>query len=282
MSHFFVVIVYLFLFLPFSCATKEAYIEHEYAVDINGRNSRMLEDNTINTKLREVLFYNSRGLAYNDIGQHDMAIEDFNKALTLKPDYALLYSNRGLAYNGKGLYNRAIEDYNKAILIDPKFALAYNNRGFAYHRKGQYDRAIEDYNRAITLTPNDAMLYNNRGGAYYGKEKYDSAIEDYNRAISLKPDYARAHKNRGLAYAAIGKFTKAEEDVRKAIELRPDSTSIIIGMAELLAIKNNAVDACEWLGKSIKKGYKDWNYIKNSKTFENIRGHSCYKELLQK
>ena len=57
----------------------------------------------------------NRGIAYADLGQYQRAIEDYNEAIRLKPDYAMAYSNRGIAYSKLGQYQRAIEDYNKAI-----------------------------------------------------------------------------------------------------------------------------------------------------------------------
>ncbi len=42
------------------------------------------------------------------------------------------YIIRGLAYGGKGEFDTAIEDYNKAIKLNPEYAGAYNNRGLAY------------------------------------------------------------------------------------------------------------------------------------------------------
>ena len=44
----------------------------------------------------------------------------------------------------RGQYDNAIEDFNKAIALDPNYVSAYINRGAAYGKKGQYDNAIED------------------------------------------------------------------------------------------------------------------------------------------
>jgi tetratricopeptide (TPR) repeat protein len=55
---------------------------------------------------------------------------------------------------GEGLYDRAIEDYNAALRIDPNYALAYGNRGFAYYMKADYQRAIADYTQTLKLDPN--------------------------------------------------------------------------------------------------------------------------------
>ena len=68
----------------------------------------------------------NRGAAYIDKGDFDRAIEDCNKAIELKPDYAEVYYNRGLTYGIKGDFDRTIKDCNKAIELNPKFSLAYN------------------------------------------------------------------------------------------------------------------------------------------------------------
>ena len=72
----------------------------------------------------------NRGIAYVELGQYQMAIEDYNKAIRLKPGIMLqAYNNRGNVYTKLGQYQMAIEDFNKAIRLKPDYAYAYNNRG---------------------------------------------------------------------------------------------------------------------------------------------------------
>ena len=47
----------------------------------------------------------------------------------------------------------ALDDYNKAIEINPQYAKAFNNRGIAKHDLGDKQGALEDYNKAIELNP---------------------------------------------------------------------------------------------------------------------------------
>ena len=62
------------------------------------------------------------------------------------------YFNRGLAYYYYlGQHQRAIQDYDKAIQLDPNDAKAYNNRGFAYHNLGQDAEADADKAKACSL-----------------------------------------------------------------------------------------------------------------------------------
>ncbi|HEX7198144.1 MAG TPA: tetratricopeptide repeat protein, partial [Dongiaceae bacterium] len=84
-------------------------------------------------------------------------------------DAAAVLTDRGGAYVDKGRLDRAIEDFDTAIKIEPDYSLAFANRGIAYHRKGDLDRAITDYDAAIRLDPGDADSYRNRGLAFYFK-----------------------------------------------------------------------------------------------------------------
>ena len=100
-------------------------------------------------KRREAAIHNNHGLAYQDEGDYDRAIEAFTKAIELNPNYAVAYNNRGLVYNNIGEFDRAIADYTKAIELKPDFVEAYNHRDDAYDAKGDYDPAIVEY-RDIT------------------------------------------------------------------------------------------------------------------------------------
>ena len=171
--------------------------------------------------------YLNRGDAFLGKGNYDFAIEAYDKAIELKPDFAVAYSNRGQAYAKKGDYPRAVANYDTAIGLNPSIELppnavvAYNIRGAGFLGKGNYDRAIVDYTKAIQLKPNYIYAYYNRGQAYYKNRDYDRAIVDYTEVIQLKSDHANAYFFRGEAYRAKGDYHRATENYDKAIELKP-------------------------------------------------------------
>jgi tetratricopeptide (TPR) repeat protein len=77
-------------------------------------------------------------------------------------DLALVFNNRGFAYYNLRRYDRAIQDYDQAVKLNPNYADAFNNRGDAYSDEGQSDRAIQDYDQAIKLNPNYSVAIKNR------------------------------------------------------------------------------------------------------------------------
>ena len=54
----------------------------------------------------------------------------FQKALSIKPDYAEAYNNMGNAFKEQGKLEEAIEVFNKAVSVKPNFAEAYNSLAF--------------------------------------------------------------------------------------------------------------------------------------------------------
>jgi Tfp pilus assembly protein PilF len=161
----------------------------------------------------------SSGDAARNQGNYDQAIDDYNEAIRVEPNYPVIYNSRGLAYYKKGDYDRAIADYTRALTIDPNFADAYANRGAAYLAKGDYDRAIADCGEAIRLDANLDAAYASRGTAYLEKGDTDRAFADYNQAISLNPNNFRALGGRARVYLAKHDHRQALADVNQAIRL---------------------------------------------------------------
>src|SRR4030095_7966348 len=62
------------------------------------------------------------------------------------------YYNRGLAHYLKGEYDLAIADYDQAVTVKPD-AEAFIGRGLAYFHKDEFNLANADFTRAIELKP---------------------------------------------------------------------------------------------------------------------------------
>ena len=186
------------------------------------QNNFTLYDHALAVNDNSWLAYDNRGVAYYGQGRYKQAIEDFNRAIEIKPRHEKTYNNRGNAYHALGGYQQAIEDFNRAVEIKPDFPEAYNNRGNVYLSLGNYKKAIEDINKAIEIKPDYATAYNSRGNIYLALGNHHQAIEDYGRAIENKPRYAEAYYNKGTVYNKIGNYLRAIEDLNRAIDFKPD------------------------------------------------------------
>ncbi|GCL40394.1 tetratricopeptide repeat protein [Dolichospermum planctonicum] len=168
------------------------------------------------------VFYNNRGVVRSALGDKPGAIEDFNQAIKINPNYALAYSNRGLVRSQLGDKQGAIDDYNLAIKINPNYANAYYNRGSVRYELGDKQGAIDDYTLAIKINPNYAGAYYNRGIVRYQLGDKQGAIDDYNQAIKINPNYANAYYNRGSVRYELGDKQGAIDDYNQAIKFNPN------------------------------------------------------------
>jgi tetratricopeptide (TPR) repeat protein len=135
------------------------------------------------------------GLAAHARGDHDGAIARYTLAIDSKAldkeSLAIAYNNRGNAYDDKGQSDKALADYDQAIRLSPAFSEAFYNRAFARHRLGQYEQALQDYDRVLFLEPDLASGYFNRSFTQAALGRYDRAVADVGKALQLSPGNAK-------------------------------------------------------------------------------------------
>jgi tetratricopeptide (TPR) repeat protein len=239
---------------PVAAADKETCFKEEGNTAVAAC-TRLIESEDFVVNGLAVIYYN-RGATLYDMGQYDRAIQDYDAAIKLNPNFGQAVFNRGNAYDEKGQYDRAIQDYNLAIELSPDYAKVFNNRGYVYDEKREYDRAIRDYDRALELNPSYAEALNNRGIAYGKMGEYIHAIRDYDRAIELEPKYAEAFNNRGGVYYQIRDYDRAIQDYDEAIKLKRNFAMAFYnrGMAKLKRGDTAAGDADIAIAKVINPG----------------------------
>jgi len=171
--------------------------------------------------------YSNWGIALNNLGMFDKAIEKFEKATQIDdPRIADAYINWGVALTHFRKYEEAIEKFKKAIEINPQLANAYYNWGIALGNLGVFDKAIEKFEKATEINPQIADYYSNWGTALNNLGMFDNAIEKFKKATEIAPQIADYYSSWGIALFNLGKYDKAIEPFKKAIEIGPQNINI--------------------------------------------------------
>ncbi len=89
----------------------------------------------------------------------------------------------------------AIEHYERALRLSPDYAEAHNNLGNALARQGKLPEAIEHFERALQLKPDYAEAHSNAGDALLRLGKSAEALPYLQQALHL----ATAQNNTALA-----------------------------------------------------------------------------------
>ena len=106
--------------------------------------------------------------------------------------------DRGCQQYNAGDFLGAINSWDRALEIKPDFHEAWSNRGVALRKLERYEEAIASYDRALEIKPDFHEAWYNRGNALNNLERYEEAIASYDRALEIKPDLYEAWTNRGV------------------------------------------------------------------------------------
>lgn len=168
------------------------------------------------------------------------------------PTIARYYNNRGLELQQHGQIQPAIEQYQRALSLKRNYAEAHYNLGDAYEEIPNYDRALEEYQRAIDTDISFYEAYNNLSRLYIlRKQDYGAAMRLLDRALSLKPKEPSVryslYKNYGWANLELHELGQAEQNLRFAVALDANRGGAHCLLAEVLdAQEKAAVALAEW------------------------------------
>jgi tetratricopeptide (TPR) repeat protein len=168
-----------------------------------------------------------RGLAFQQQGDIERAIQDYTRALELDPQYALAYYDRGTAYQQRRELGLAIADYSWAVALDPGLTDGFYNRGLAYLASGQAELALADLTRVLGSDPRYLGALQSRGVVYLLLGSYQRAIADFNAALALQAADPWSLFGRGVALQMAGDLAAGDADIAAARRLQADIAAVM-------------------------------------------------------
>ncbi len=102
-----------------------------------------------------------------------------------KKKLAYSWKNKADNLDGAGRHEAAIECYNKALELNPQFVDAWYNKGLAFENKGLFDKALLCYNKVLELSPKDAGAWYNKADCEDKLKRISDAASSYRRFLSL-------------------------------------------------------------------------------------------------
>ena len=167
-------------------------------------------------------------------GRPSEALEHYQRALEIRPEFAETHYNAGVALYDMGETLQSVESYQRAIELDPKHAKAHNNLGRSMATLGHYPEAKGHYQQALKLKPNHATAHLNLGTLLADEGKYDEAIQRYVAALRLQPRLKEAHAALGFALANQKQYEKALRAYGDALRVAPHYPAAHFHLAQLL------------------------------------------------
>jgi TolB-like protein/DNA-binding winged helix-turn-helix (wHTH) protein len=165
-------------------------------------------------------FYSNSYLS--PMGQHDQAIAEMNKAVTLDPLSLPIRSFVGRTYFWAHRYNEALAQFQKAAEMDPNFAINHERLSHLYACIEKFEDAIDEETKARVLAGEDSkaavregdelrQALAARGPRGYWEKLLELSKDEKNPPEAYVSDYGIA-----ILYARLGEKENALAFLEKA------------------------------------------------------------------
>lgn len=205
------------------------------------------------------------------------------------------FYNRGLDKVLQGDLEGALQEFDHALQINPQFAEAYYRRGVVRFDLGNHSGAIEDYTLALQLNCENIESYFGRALARLAIAQPTKALEDVKHILNIKPNHAPAYSLQATAYRKLGDTQAAIASLKGAAQIYLEQKDTVNcrrcldTISQLQATQRRAVMATEienFLESAVNKvkqgqyqaALEDFNWLlqvdpQNAKTF-------CYRGMV--
>jgi len=150
---------------------------------------------------------------------------------------------KGLEADGRGKRDDAIEHYQKAVQIAPEFYFARNNLGTDQLSMSNFSAARAEFEQVIKLNKSDSAAYFNLGNVCMQMGDLGSAQHYLEEGMLREPDSAVGHFLQGSLDIRLGRLPQAEAALRQAMQLSPTMTQARLQLVNLLLQQGRKEDA---------------------------------------
>ncbi len=157
---------------------------------------------------------------------------------------------RGRNYTRRENLEFAMQMFEKAINLDPNFALAHsglgNICGLIYeihdHQPRWIERGLEACDRALAIDPNLAEALSARARIFYAEKKYDEAIRYAKLAIGRKADCEGAYTVLARTYFSSDRLEEGAALLDTALAASGDDYNVYVPFLNILGKLGRAVE----------------------------------------
>jgi serine/threonine protein kinase/Tfp pilus assembly protein PilF len=179
-------------------------------------------------------------------------LSQWTNLIEQSPNDPELYLNRGSLHDIRDERTNALDDFTRAINLKPDYIAALIRRSYVYTLVADYKKALADATKVIALDPDSDGGYNVRAVVNTAMERFSQACTDYEKSIKLN-DLPPAHYGLASARLKLGDYTGAQAAIGKAIENGQDYNArpSYEGLAGVIStFKRDFPDAEKWLTKA--------------------------------
>jgi tetratricopeptide (TPR) repeat protein len=176
----------------------------------------------------------------------EAAVSEFEKAITLDPDYALAHAELAMAYLLFSSYGdltsdeaiaKSIPHIDRAMVLDSSLAEAYAATGLLLSYQGKPQDAFTYHIQAIQINPNYSIAQTWKGMTLEATGRYEEAFLTNEATLRLDPLSRKAIENYARSLIFRNLLDKAGQELEKIAPIYPAFYAVRMG--ELAEVGGN-------------------------------------------
>ncbi|GAN04381.1 mitochondrial TOM complex subunit Tom70 [Mucor ambiguus] len=235
---------------------------------------------------KQVAALNLKGTLVFLEGQSDEALDTFNKALELDPNYIQIYIKKSNVYMEKGdlaaaleqikiasnlnpldpdihyhlgqvhyisgHYGLAVKDYTESSRLDPTFVYTHIQLAVVQHKLGNHLTAVNMFQKISTQFPTHAEVFNYYGEVLIDQGNIQGAIDVLDKAMALDPSHPLPFINMAMIlYQHLGKPDEAIQLCKSALDADPACDAAVASLAQMLIEQDRPSEALVYYERAI-------------------------------
>lgn len=202
-----------------------------------------------------------QGMALYDKRNGTKAVESFDRATALDPNYARAWVGKAVALGAMPslgdstspeLYEKTVQAAERALALDSGSADAYSalcsaKLTYAHDFAG----AGKDCSRALELDPNSAFVLQSYSFYLVSQGRFDEGIQAINKALDIEPTSFLSQTQYAHTLYFARRYNEAYAQYVHLSEQQPDRLPIYEWMIRTLEASGREPEAFEWLLRSL-------------------------------
>ena len=189
------------------------------------KDGETLYRNVIETAPTNAKAYVFLGGALRQKKRYPEALEAYRTAQNLRPEYPRQDAHFNLELGATlfklGHRTEAVEAFEQAVTLDPDWSRARNSLALAYASLDKYDKAEATLRYAITRRPDSPNLPSTLSLILNEQGRHQAALSMADLALRLDPTHPWALVNRGIALENLNRPEEARRMFERVVALRP-------------------------------------------------------------
>ncbi len=162
-----------------------------------------------------------QGYTAAKMGQFEKGIAELTWFVSKHPDDPAGHYELGQAERSLDM-TKALTEFDKALSLDPNYMPARTARGSLYYQQGKPEQAVKDLEAAASLRPDDAANLDRLGQTYQALDRTADAVKALRRASELAPGDSKILLHFARALADSGSTEESNAVMDRFRQLGPE------------------------------------------------------------